>query len=426
MKKIVKQEKNILISFFFLVIVCLWFIIAFFSYFLPKINEINLIKTETKNIYNDVNRIKKSWMNYNEFISIVPNVYSDILANEEENKYFKEVINNIEEDFYNKSLINTEDLDYQAFLDKYKEDLKSSSPLEEKNEIISQLLPIYSELVYDLWDNTLSDYKFINYIESIIETFSLTYNNPIWIDEILIVEDYSVWELDNLLETNIYYIPLNLNISWRRQDILDFLYFINNVWTLLVDWENNSISLNKILSRDFSDSFRMKVLKGQTYTPNYNIFNNQVIDVQEIIFNDYIDPSINFSNRYKDSTSLVNYIKTSSFWADDNMNMSVDLRFYIKGLPIYKIENYINNFISDFRNLSRDIINHLWNKNLTSVDRQKLIEIQNILWQYERSILLEINENMKSKETMNDAYKIVNMQYPILENYKNTLNQIKK
>jgi len=51
--------------------------------------------------------------------------------------------------------------------------------MQEKEEEIVKLLPSYSEVTNDLTADALTDFKFINYIETILESFSLKYSDPI-------------------------------------------------------------------------------------------------------------------------------------------------------------------------------------------------------------------------------------------------------
>jgi hypothetical protein len=52
-------------------------------------------------------------------------------------------------------------------------------------------LPPYSESEVNGANNLLSDFKFINYIENLLETFSLEYSNEIGISDIHLVEEFS-------------------------------------------------------------------------------------------------------------------------------------------------------------------------------------------------------------------------------------------
>jgi hypothetical protein len=293
-------------------------------------------------------------------------------------------------------------------------------PIEKKNEIISAVLPIYSEFVSDLWDGTLSEFKFVNYIESIMETFRLSHNNQIWIQNVTLVEWYSIWLLDSTLESNIYFIPVSLDLTWRRADILDFLYFAERVWRVTIDW--NNIYIDEEVSADFRSSFpRWKLLRGQTTWTS--IFANQLFSIESISFPEYLDPDISYSERYKNALSLVSYIKSTTFPNDWNFKVNVKLRFFVKWLPVYKVQNYIREFIQNVNQLNSNISRTLSNNNITSTERQKLIDLQMIMEQFGRTVLPNIQQWLQLRN-INEWYNLVNRYFPTLREYKAIVDTI--
>jgi hypothetical protein len=122
---------------------------------------------------------------FDEFISINNTLKNNIVI--------KEILKNLTQDFYSKNLINTSYPTYKEFIDS-KNKLFSSTDnkklLENNNMVISKILPLYSDNSIDFSENALTDYKFINYVESIIETFNFTNNNPIGISKLSILDDF--------------------------------------------------------------------------------------------------------------------------------------------------------------------------------------------------------------------------------------------
>jgi hypothetical protein len=314
-------------------------------------------------------------------------------------------------------------LDYIAFLDEKFSEFWEWELVDNKSILISKVLPTYSELVSDLWNGTLSELKFINYIESIMETFSLTFENQVWFSEIELLEWYSVWILDDSLETNVYYIPLTFDITWKRADILDFLYFAWHVGKIDINTDTNDLYIDANLDSDFRTTFRNKILKWQNNILSEGIFNNQILDVESLSFAEYIDPETNTSRVYEEN-SLANYIKTSTFSKDWDFKATIKLRFYVKWLPIYRIENYISGFISEFSKTFGQINNILWNWNLNSTDKQKLTDISTTMAQFQKSVLPNIQKSLATKNTINEWYNLVNNYYSTLNSYKTTLEQI--
>jgi hypothetical protein len=252
-----------------------------------------------------------------------------------------------------------------------------------------------------------------------METFNLNFANQVWVSDVKLLENYSVWILDSSLETNIYYIPITFELAWKRSDVLDFLYFVWHVWKVYVKWEE--LFLDTEISSDFRDTFRNKILKWEA--SNSKIFNNQIIDIETIHFAEYIDPNTSLSDKYKEN-SLARYIKTTTFSEDWDYKAMVTLRFYVKWLPVYKIEQYISGFIRDFNQIQVKINALLSNTNITNTDKQKLMDMNNSMWQFEKSILPLIQKSLSSKDTINEWYNLTNTYYSIIDEYKNTLEQI--
>lgn len=416
-----KREENALVVvnviYSILIIVLIYFIVSFI---IPSIREIWEIKNSVSTTYSNLNRIKKEGVNHSEFdISSNLIVEKNRSENNNDNLYLSEVLKNVDDEFYNKYIKNSSEGSYDTFIDWLTKKYSNNIDFDDKVAVISKILPVYSDEVRDLWDNSLTDYKFINYIESIAETFNISFSNSIWISNLKIVEDYAVWASDNDLDTNIFYIPLDLDLTWTKSSILEFLYFVDNIWKIELD-QNQNIIVKNNLNKDFSD-FKNKVLKWQLKDVNYNIFNNQIFDIESVEFDKYFDSSFDLIDS---KVSFISNIKNNQ-WRE-LIKANVKLRFYIKWIPVYKIQNYIKIFISDFQATSEQVKWYMSKEWSDSPKYQKLVEINSVLDQIQISIITWIQKKLAAKEWLDEAFKQVNIYKSILDDYKKDLEQFKK
>lgn len=415
-----KREENALIIvnviYWALIIIILYF---FISYIVPSIKDISLLKSSVSATYLDINRIKKEGVNYSEFNENINTIIQQTKVDKkEDNLYLSEILKSIDEKFYNENIKNSTEDDFNTFIDALSKKYSDNSTFDNKVDTISKILPVYSEEVSDLWENALNDFKFINYIESIAETFNVNFTNSIWISELKLLDDYSVWVWDNNLDTNIFYIPLTLDLNWTKSSILDFLYFVDNIWKIELDKDQN-INIKNDINKDFLD-FKNKVLKWQIKDEWYNIFNNQVFDIESVEFDNYLDSSFDLTDP---KVSFISNIKNTQ-WRE-LIKANVSLRFYIKWIPIFKIENFIRDFIVDFTKMKSDVewyIAKLWQDSTKS---KKLTEINTVLDQIQINVINWIQKNLSTKVGLDEAFKQVNIYKNILDNYKKDLEQFK-
>jgi hypothetical protein len=138
----------------------------------------------------------------------------------------------IESTFYSKHFKNDTNKTFLEFLEIKKEEFNNpilQQRFKQKQEQIVQLLPTYSEVYLEENNNLLSDFKFINYIEALLQTFSLDYSNEIGLKDVILLEEYSDNESKSKLNTSIYYIPVSLDIKGTKYNIINFLYFLEKV-----------------------------------------------------------------------------------------------------------------------------------------------------------------------------------------------------
>jgi hypothetical protein len=126
------------------------------------------------------------------------------------------VLKNIDKVFYDENLKNSEDPSFMSFLENKKieiNSLESQNILEQREKKIVHILPSYSDTSNIIDESALTDFKFINYIESVIETFGMSHSDSIGIKKLELLDDFiSQDEKQNSLETNLFAIPVKLNI----------------------------------------------------------------------------------------------------------------------------------------------------------------------------------------------------------------------
>ncbi|NVP17950.1 hypothetical protein HUU51_04500 [Candidatus Gracilibacteria bacterium] len=412
MKRTKREENSIVISSVSFVSLTIVLIILFITYILPGFREIEAYKQESLSLFGDYKRVLKEGVSHDEFKANVESVLpkTDDSKGTEENDYLGEVLKSITKDFYNNNFNNKTEENFEVFIDKLSKKYIDTTSFDSKTEVVSKILPIYSEAVSDLGDNSLSDYKFVNYIESIAETFNFTYKDAIGISDVKLLEEYTSIIGDSSLDTNIFYIPLTMELTGSKGSIIDFLYFIENVGKIKVDEETGNVGLDYDLNKDFSD-FRSKTLKGQTKVEDYGIFANQIFDISSISFEDYIDSSFNLQ---ENGITFIDYLKKSQ--GTEKIKVKVSLRFYVKGIPLFKIEKQIKDFIADFNKL-RGEVQKVMSSEGTGAS-MKVNELNLTLNQMQMTIISNIQKSLSTKVGINEAYKQVIKYTSVLEEYK--------
>lgn len=402
MKNNKREESSIVMHFMFYFILIIWLSIFTFINIVPNIQAIEEDKTKTLNAYTDLLRITKSWLSFDEFKANIWTWATDV--------YLSKIIKNISSEFYNKNLVNTKELTYKKFLESKKIDLNSNENnllLEESLKDIEKLLPTYSDNSIEYWNNPLTDYKFINYVESIIETFNLSSDSSLWITNVNLVDEFSVnvkkWES---LESNLYYIPLKLVLKWTKTDFIDFIDFIENVGNMKI--ENDEIVLNKYISWN---SWVVKVLEWDKYTKNYNFYEHQIIDISSIFIKEYLD----WSYISKWDTDFFEFIKNTQW--KQKYTFTVDLKFYVKWVPIYKVEEFIQKIIDRYNELNKLVKKSLVNTKISRWERINLTKINSTLKQIDKDII-NLKKELRKKEKIEELYiqalKIDSIIVPIL------------
>ena len=389
MKRTTREKNTIIITFIFYFILILGVIWIILFNTIWKISEVEAKKIDTQKLYEELSKIKKEWINFNEF----KNISTD-------NETDKVILSNITSDFYNKYLKNNWSTDFDTFINKKKKELNSEENIKliEKNKSqIINILPTYSENnINILWDK-LSDFEFINYIESIVDSFNLSIWWSIGIWNVVLLDEYAVssnwWDS---LESSIFYIPLNITVKGTKSNIIDFLYFIEHVWNIEIN--NNKINVVRDYKNFLSVNWFPKILSWDKYIKDYNIFENQITDISKISIPEYIDWSY-ISRGDKD---FVDFIKKTQW--NEEFEVKVNLNFYVKWQPKYEILKFIKSVTNNFKLLNLKV-NQLisWNK----VKWAKLIDLkkkQNLLKNLNTKVV-NINKELRKQKNLEQIYK---------------------
>lgn len=407
MKKNLRQKNSIIIWFIFYIILLLSITLFIILSLMPSVNDIETKKEDTRDLYEKLVNVKKKWINYNTFKKLT------ILKRN--SKEYKNILSNLTEDFYINNLSNTWSISFNDFINNKTKEFsndENTKIIAENDKQIFNILPTYSDKNINIWENILTDFEFINYIESIIFSFNLTNNDSIGIWNVVILDDYVNSLKDwGTYDSNIYEIPLNLNLNWRKKDIIDFLYFIEKVWTIKVN--NNKMVVNTD-SAFLSINDFPKVLVWDKYSSDYKIFEKQIIDINNITFNWYLDTSY----KVRDNQNFIDFVKEKEW--NDKFDIKVNLAFYVKWFPKYKVLNYINNIINNFKNLNKYINSTLstwkvkWSRLNILRKKQELLKNLN-------KRVINLNKGVKQEKGIESIYlkaiEINNVIQPLCEEY---------
>lgn len=367
LKRTKKDENRIIVWNIFFGFFTVIVVIIFFFYVVPGVSEVSSKKQELAQLKEKYDNYKKNWVPISEIKNSLSGLDLEWVDKLKLNSIFKEIT----DDFYNKNLKNTKEADFRAFINKKIKTYKDDAWNDEKLKITSKVLPLYDK---DFWGKErLTDFEFINYIESIISTFNLKYNNPIWIKDVVYLEDYKITNNDNSFDKWISKIPVEFDITWRKADVLNFLYFIENVWKVDVNFESGEIIINTPKENKNFDFKNMK-LDSVKADENYNIFNNQIMDVEFIEMQDDIDSSDNELVITESWNEFINYIKNNQ--EKESFKIKLKLNFYVKWLPKYKVDEFNKKFDTKLSDLDKEVTKMLWDWTINQTDKQKLKNIK--------------------------------------------------
>lgn len=408
-KNIKKLYNKIIISWIFFVML-LWFILF---YLYPEVKLIFVKKEELVSKITTYENIKQKWLTYDEFISLI------------KDETLKKIFWNESRGFFETNLLNDTSNDYISFLndkEKYIDEINKTDFVKKRDEKLSKVLPSYTDWYSVEWNMT--DLAFVNYIESLLRTFQLQTTSNIWIEKIVLVWDKKDDTNEIDVSSQLFYIPLSLEIVWRKSDVVEFLYFLQNVWVVTKVDKDNIIF--------YKDNLIKKTILWQKRTTDYNIYENKLVDIENIEFYDYIDntSSIRIWTQ-KTPEWFLSFIKNGSE-KDNAYKIKVWLKFYVRWLSKYRIENFaletvkkyedfsrkIKNLLKKAQNrktvlLNNNIVEIIWN--LKTIDTY-LSEMEQRVKKLENSIKQRVNLSNIYKEASSIRYDTQN-----LEDYVNSL-----
>lgn len=339
----------------------------------PWIKKIDLQKQDLKKIYEEFIQLEKTWLTFEEFKNL------DIVKDDAR---FKNILPNLQKDFYDSNYINNTDefKNFEAFLQDKEKDVskvKNSNLVESRESVLSAMLPKFTQ-AYSV-NGASTDLDFVNYIETIFSKFNIEFEWEISLEELLPVgwsDDLKSWT--KTISNNLFYIPLELKIIWKKSDIINFLYFISNV--NIIDKDLNS---ENDLSEAFYDDglFDRMNLGGISYntvdleTPNKYI--TRMMSIESIKISDYFDQSSEKRNVEEDSVlDYISFLNSDDKDKFEEYELELTINMYSRWLGEYTIRNELDSINQTFNVLKAKIaweLNKLnkkvWEKDIDTISK---------------------------------------------------------
>lgn len=398
-----KREKNYIIaSFTILTIFNFVFILILFLNIYPWIKEVEKLKTEWQKVFNEYNTIQKEWQSLAEF-------KASIKKNEDikQTTYTQKVVDELTQEFYSTYFKNKKYNTFDEFITNLSKEYSDKNINNEDDQIkdIGVILPTYSQVISNFDENSISDFKFVNYIESLANSFNLSFEESIWINSVEKVEWFSSSSWNSSLESNIYYIPLNMSFNWRKKSIINFIYFIQNVWNVKKEvnssWEEELSFENNIKDSSFYDMTKFSII-GQSSKRWSDSFYNIISDFWNISFSEYLDSWFEDRN---ESNNLIDYVKTQQW--NESISVNAILKFYVKGLPLYIVEESINNFLKEHNSFLKEVTKISKSKESSLSEKEEAEIILRSLNQIDTVHITSIKQSLSNKKELDKSYNNV-------------------
>lgn len=379
----------------FNIVIFILFIFLWINYFLPEYNIIEDKKNELNNLQSENKRLLAKWLGFSEFKkkSIKDPNISD---------YLKNILSDPTKDIantYKSNLVNNWSWTYQKFIEEKNNKIKEKEKNLENSKIkekIKKILPSYKS-DSNLKDEWLTDFEFVNYMEKIIHNFWLKYEGNIWIWNLTLEDSNSNKnkKIKKGKEDNddwkIYSFKSNFNINWPKKNIIDFIYYLENVWSIYSVNDGKDIKINEVnRSRKFEDENWNMIKNDFYYLPRYfswekGIFNHIFVDIDSIWLWDYLDSSADPIS-YDEWTSFIEFIKTDQ--ANEKYKINIVLKFYVKWLEEFKTKEYIKKVVLEYEKIQKIVSSwiNIWKNN-----KSKLLD----KWESSLKELEKINSYLK-------------------------------
>lgn len=402
MKLTLRMKRAILQAFILNIIFLLVLSIIILFQVLPRYMETRLVKFQLYELTQRIDQTQREWLAFWQFKNLA-------LKSQDIDAYTSSVINVATKDFYDTTITHRSGSwsfeNHIESLESKVDNFKRSDEYIQRQESLGIILPTYTP-EESQW---LRQRDFVNYIERILYSFNLSRKWEIGIGSIQPLEDTSQKNsktsinTENNLQEEIFYIPLDFELTWQKKDIFDFLHFFENV---------GSISYDDGMITVYDDNL-LDPISGES--EDKNIYKSQIADIVSLEASRYPDSS-SFANISWES-GLLNLLR----WAQsrERYDVGIELRFFVSGLPSYSMEEYIlstielwemlwENIPRDYakaQNKEREFVSGaqlqalqtLWNLSILMSNMQEEIQKfkasflkkENILKSYSEAIVLE-------------------------------------
>lgn len=372
---------------------------SIFFYVIPSFWEISTKKENLYNLVNHFNTISKEWLSFQEF----ENLKNTIQITD---SYTKNLLATLDVDFYESNLLNKTQNPYLIFLDNLKADTVkqyNSPEFQAKKTTLSKLLPTYSDASSVSLDDVVDDSDFINSVENLLDKFNLVSSDGINIWTLMPFDDQNNKKTKNsLIESDVYYFSIPLNLSWTKKDIIDFLHYLENVASIKINADNIDI---------YKDNF----IQSNTW------YDYQLAEVDSIKMTDYLDSDTSTINTSEDAISFIKNLE----W-QEKYNINISVRFYVKWLASYKVQEFVKVTNTNYQTLLKNIT-----KTIKSIDQKNpnLISIftsLNSLKKYLDTIKTDMDDLSKKaakRENLWDTYNKANKLSSNIDNISSMFEQ---
>ncbi len=339
--------------------------------------------------------LKKKWISFWDF-------KTTLLTQTELSDYIKMLLKHIDSDFYGRHFQNTTQTDFEAFIHTVEDNIKETKNTEafqQRQKSLHDILPVYGALD----TSGLRERDFINKIERIFRAFHLRVKGEIGIGDISLYTDANTINTpkeSSSLEESIFYIPLRFDIVGKKKDVFDFLHYFEKVGAIEVSQENFSV---------YNDQQIRNPIVLNTLKKDGNIYEDQVAEISLFETNIYPDSST-FSNN-SDTKTLLELISLNQ--AKERYEASVEIHFYVSGIPEYSMRKYIPSVIQKYQNLKKESHMHFQKtkKNLKKLHSGKQIQALNTLQSIEALFasidkkFTTFQKNSRKKETTRQSFE---------------------
>ena len=430
-KKIDWKKEN-LQAFIANIIIFFIFSIIFFIWIYPEFSATEAKKEDLQKKVESFEKLEKNWISFSDFNKKIEEEIKKVWNDKKQKEKLKSIL--LLKKYLSDLKQENKDQKFLDFLekkDKELEKIENSTNMIDLERNIENILPSYVENNEEV--SSLSDLTFINYLEKLFLAFNLKNNWEIWIWNIVALDDWEKKSKLFLSNNQIFYIPIKLDLTWKKINILKFLYYLENVWKI-------SISEINIPSKNKKSKKTKKILKINIYSDDNlkteqnimnetNIYSNILSTISDISFSKYFDSKLAKEKNIKTEQDLLKWIKNTQW--DDKYQVKLELHFFVKWLAKYKIKDYVLSLLKDYKLILKDI-NSFSKKSKQEIFKWKnplLISKIESLWRFLKSKekeMLNISKNLSSQKNLVWVYNKLKKIEDKLKQAKIILKELKK